>query len=378
MTRATTTARPARAGLRRAAVIATAGLLVSGAAAQDPRDPEPDEQTERWEREDRRYFERRVRPKPADPTPTAPAAPVTPETVRGEAIEELWELADSLIRDRNYRSVDTGTVVLRTDDPRLDVRACADLVAAFRAWFDGFWEGRVELRPADEPSRLYLFFSFYKYNKLWSGSERFPEFRPAGHYRGYFDTIVAHSDGTSPGALPELLVHETAHQLLTRRVPGFGVGADPWLVEGGATYFANTLAGSGGAFRTGVVGGKSGSIFKNGDRPAAIGPGQELKLARERLRGDPTAALAALFVPERFYDSSDARGNYALAWVLVHYLFHGDDGTHADAFASFLRAAQETGDTGQDALLEALALTDDELAKRVVRHAKGMRVRSSR
>ena len=91
--------------------------------------------------------------------------PQSPE----EARNAFLEVADKLIRDRDYRAANSERYRVQTDDPRINPKAVAQLLEQFRGFFEQSWAGRAELRPYVEQSRVFLFYSFFKYNQLHIG-----------------------------------------------------------------------------------------------------------------------------------------------------------------------------------------------------------------
>jgi len=344
------------------AIASVAALLVTATWAA----PDPEEDAAR---EERRYLERL---RAARETPAPERAATTGE--REAAREAFLARADELIRDKNYRSGGTDAYLVKTDDPRLDVGAVADLLTSFRAAFDRFWQDRVELLPCDEASRMYLFWSYYKYNQLFSGKARFDEFRTAGHYRGVLDTIVIHTDGTPPGDLADVLVHEAAHQRIRQCLAGPDAELPPWLDEGLAEYFAYTRQEAGGRFAFGEVGGKSVWPFREGKPSRATAARTRRDAALRRLAdggGGTVDGLLRAGGPAFYGDGIEA--NYGASWLLVRFLLDGDGGRHADAFAAWIRDDLRGG--GGRALPDALGLDAGSLDEALARHAKSLKIR---
>ena len=341
-------------------------LAANSAIASDQRDE--DDHAD----QDRRYQERLQRTRESGPPPPVAA---TPEEARAEIVARFVEFADEQIRDKNYNSASTDAYRIKTDDPRLDVRATAALLTSFRSWFATFWSGRAELLPYEEPSRVYLFWSYYKYNQLFSGKERFDEFRTTGHYRGYLDTVVVHTDGTAAGDLADVLVHEAAHQLIGNRLFGYGATPSPWVSEGLAEYFGYTRQADDGTFAAGAIGAKSAWPFRTG-KPASSAMARvrrDAALQRSKRSDDWTVDDLLRATPSQFYGDS-VQANYGAAWLLVHYLFHGEDGRYADAFARWLRDEAPAGPPSSS-LYEALGTDAAALDRGYGNYASKLKVR---
>lgn len=328
---------------------------------------EEDEKLEDYAEQDRKYLERYQKKE-------GQGEALSPE----EAEAEMFARVEALIRDRNYAAASSDTARVQTDDPRVDPEAVARLMDSFRSYFESFWADRLELAPYDKPSRVFLFYSFYKYNQLLQGDFRLQTQRPKGHYGSMFDAITLHTDSDSPGDLPDTVVHEAAHQLVDQRLNVTVSDTQPWLSEGLATYFGNMYRDKDGTFVPDAVGGKSAALFRDGKTYPSRLPGAALRSFRGALKdvdsGDSLyGTLLWLRDPGAFYGYR-AELNYNASWLLVHYLFHGADGARADAFIRFLQLERK-GQGGPDALLKELGLTLQALDAEVARHAAQIKVR---
>ena len=133
-------------------------------------------------------------------------------------------------------------------------KAATALLVSFRTFFEGFWGDRIALQPYDETSRVFLFFSFHKFNKLLAGDWRFSEVRPEGHYRAAVDVVTVHTDAGDRRDAADALVHEAAHQQIDQRIYSRGHAASRWIAEGLASYFEHTLQDRDGVFHAGKIG----------------------------------------------------------------------------------------------------------------------------
>jgi hypothetical protein len=330
-----------------------------------------DDATRDYEEQDKRYLERL---KGVQEPEVEPGPIVDPSAA-------FLELAETLVRDRNYNSAQTARYFVQSDDPRLDAEATAQFLEVFRDYFDEFWQGHFELAPYDKTSRVFLFYSFYKYNQLLAGDFRFSSQRPQGHYGSLYDAISLHSDADGgPGATPDALIHEATHQLVDQRIFGGEPPLAYWLTEGLASYFGYTFLNAKTGFQTGMIGGKSVSIFSG----AKDRPGEEAKLAlREsgkafkayaKANEAPLVArLLAIDSPAGFY-ADQQRLNYTASWLLVHMLFHADDGRYREGFLRYL-TREVDGAGGPLALYEELSLDAPGLQAALERHAKTLKAR---
>jgi len=330
-----------------------------------------DDATRDYEEQDRRYLERL---KGVQKLEIERAAIVDPSAA-------FLERAETLVHDKNFSAARTARYFVQSDDPRLDAQATAEFLEVFRNYFDEFWHGRIELGLYDQTSRVFLLYSFYKYNQLLAGDFRFNSIRPQGHYGSLYDAISLHSDADGgPGSTADVLIHEAAHQLVDQRIFGGEPSPVYWLTEGLASYFGYTFLDAKTGFRTGMIGGKSVSIFFGAENK----PGQEARRtlresgklfkADDKAHDTPLVArLLAIDSPADFY-AEQPRLNYAAAWLLVHTLFHADDGRYRDGFLRYL-THEVTGDGGVTALYRELSLDAAGLQDAFERHVKKLKAR---
>jgi hypothetical protein len=324
-----------------------------------------DDQTREIQERDRRYYERQVAQKEAAAVDRAAEA----EKVRRALIQE----ADSIIRDANYSGKAGRHYKVQTDDPRLSPAASVELLEAFRAHFESFWAEQLALTPYEKTSRVYLFYSYFKYNRLLTGKERFDEFRTVGHYRTFFDVVVVHTDSI-PGGLADVLVHEAAHQLTAQQLfAEVGGVVSPWLSEGLASYFGFTFQGPDGTFQPGVIGGKSVALFPGAKRAQAGSGWQRVQQLRKGWRKDEVWPLGDFLAmdPATFYSES-VEQRYAVSWMLVHYFLHGDGGAHRVGFVRFLEHTRQ-GQTGPEVLYRDLRVRREDLAREFTDHVRALK-----
>jgi hypothetical protein len=330
-----------------------------------------DDQTDDHAEQDRRYQERarqaEAQRKAQADDPAAQAA-------------ELLARAEKLIRDRHYRAASSARYRVETDDPRIDPEAATALLEAFRDHFDRFFAGRLELAPYDEISRVFLFYSFHDFNELLGGDWTFSLQRPKGHYHPAFDRITLHTDPDGIPALSDALLHEAAHQLVEQRIFGRGAYAPLWVGEGLASYFGHTWRDADGTFHAAELGGKSQSLLRDAPREGKSEARVSLQRFREALeasrRGEEKLAVTdvlALDDPAAFYGSEASR-HYAASWLVVHWLFFGDEGRHAAAFARYLEGAAQ-GHGEPQALYRELGIEPAEVEAAVRAHVARLRVR---
>ncbi len=290
-------------------LLAVLASLPSTSAQSDP-------QTDDWSRQDRLYQERMKRQQKEAEEP-----PLSQEEFRQAYIEK----ANRLIHDRNYQVKKSEHYMVRTDDPRLDLSACTALLEHNLQYFLGFWKDRADPTQMKERSEVYLFYSYYKYNKVLTGEARFGTFRPAGHYRRGLDVITLHSDGSPLSELAGSLVHEATHQLAEKTLFPDEPPRPVWLDEGLASWFQFS--------GLKAMGGAPASLVKTGKVPRSTAARRMLRELRSALRNrkEPFSILSLLELqdPRDFYGGPVGL-HYAASWALVDYLLTGENGRYRD------------------------------------------------
>jgi hypothetical protein len=329
---------------------------------------EPDEQTRDYEDQDRRYYERYLEQQKHEQPPEEPEA--SPEE---QFAAEFLARAEDLVKDRNYWSRSSDRYRVETDDPNLDSKAVLELLESFRAFFEEFWAGRIELEPYEQQSRIFLYDSFYKYNELLGFDARRMPVRPEGHYISVINVMVVNTRSGTPAGFADALVHEAAHQLVDQEIFAGTGGMSTWLSEGLASYFGFTYRDKKGNFQAGRIGGKSTALLKDVPVGASNEGSQRVKELRSALKKlpDDSAFLHELLgavEPSQFY-TGDLMLNYSGAWMVVHFLLHGEDGRYADGFARYIQAEVE-GRAGPEVLYDALGTTAGELQDAFVAYVK--------
>ena len=300
------------------------------------------------------------------------------QEARRKEVERFVGEAERLIRGDDFNGKSTAHYKLRTDDPRLEVSPAADLLEAFRSYFESFWSGRRELKTNDEPVLVFLFYSRSSLNKLLPGAPPPPDgVERVGHYQAFYDVIALHTDTVGPANLPDVLVHEAAHHLVERRLLVSEHQLSLWLSEGLATYFGNTYRDTKGSWQTGQIGGKESWLFNDKTQRSGGDLSREnLKLLKASLFKDNALgpdAILRIDDPGRFYGEG-ATYHYALSWILVHYMLHADGGAHAPAFMKYLDA-ETRGEGGPEAFYKETGLTPESLDAAFKLYAKKLRAR---
>ena len=322
-----------------------------------------DEQTQELLEKEKRYYERQMQQQEESAAQTQQQVQVQAEGPDEAEVAAFLAEADRLIRDANYDFKQTEHYRVQTDDPRLIPGAATALLESFRGFFQSFWEERAELRIFDKESRLFLFYSYFKYNQVLTGKPRFDQFQSAGHYRPYFDVVVIHTDSLGGAeALPDTLVHEAAHQLISRQLYGLDGEEEHWVAEGLASYFGFTARGSSGEFQDGAIGGKGIILLRGEKRPAGGQARERLNVLKRSLRAGPPPVHDLLAIEDAAdYYAEGLLERYTLSWMLTHYLFHGEEGKLSDGFVRYL-LADAAGDVGPEDLYREIGRSGDELS----------------
>lgn len=298
--------------------------------------------------------------------PTRAEFPATPEA--------FVKKANELIDDKNLDAKATAHYKVKSDDPRIEVAEAAQLLESFRTFFTKFWSPLTELKPYEDPSRIYLFYSLYKYKQLLEEGERGGG--SVGHYRPFSDLVAIHTDTVGLSELPDVLVHEAAHQLVQRMLYGTELTSSVWVAEGLGTYFGFTLRDESGEFLPGRIGGKGTKFFKKASSGTGGAARARLGAYQKVLKNEATYSAHDLLregYSERFY-TGGAIERYTVSWLLVHYLLHADGGAHAAAFAKYIKA-EANGEATKEAFYRELGMSSDALDEAFRAYVKDLKAR---
>lgn len=117
-----------------------------------------------------------------------------------------------------------------------------------------------------------------------------------------------------------IIQHEAFHQFLTAKL---GYELPIWMHEGLAEYFGEGLY-TGDEFVLGVV------------------PPYRLKRVQEELRRPGPNLASLLATSHEAWNQNMSQRNYDLAWALVHFLAHADNGAHQQSLEKFIKASAGT------------------------------------
>ncbi len=321
-----------------------------------------------------------AKPAPA-PSPQAPVLiPAEPDPAKEEQAKTVAAFkvkAREMLADRNYDSATTAHFAVRTDDPRLETRETADLLESFGAFFDQFWSSRTDLLPWEGQAEVLLFYSRYKYDRLYEEPGAPTSSNSVGHYIPYFGVIIAHTDTELPGDFPGLLIHETAHQLTHQRL----FGPEPehlsiWIAEGLGCYFGFTRIDKKGGFEAGEIGGAVPALFRDHPSAATFAPGKLLSEFKRLLRVTDPGFIDDLVRTEtqELFHVEQEGPKYVASWLLVHYMLHGEEGALAGPFVRYIKADLE-GKGGAEVLYEMTGKNAETLEAGFLEYVKKLKAR---
>jgi hypothetical protein len=179
--------------------------------------------------------------------------------------------------------------------------------------------------------------------------------------------VTLHTDADTEDRLADTLVHEAAHQLVGRRIYGEDHRPSRWVSEGLASYFGYTYMDDESRFRPGQIGGKEVALFRKKakasreSRDVLVRYRRAVRSLERKMGPIPVSKVVDVVDPADFY-GEHYRVHYFFSWLLVHFLFHGDDGGHA-------------GQGGADVFFRELGLSRDELDLALAEHLKKLKAR---
>lgn len=271
--------------------------------------------------------------------------------------EEALPRAQALIRDRNYTIGSTPHFRVHSDDPRLDTKKTAELLESFRQYFEADWAAFPGRKTDDAPAQFFLFYSRFKYSQLGGPQFRETGVSAPGHYNTQADIVAIHTDTVDVGNLPDLLIHETTHQLTHITLLGPGTYGSPWLMEGLAEYYGNMKRSPKEGFQPERFGDKGVALFRDGPKSGPQIRSDELRQYKKELSkgiAAPVEVLVNMRDPGQFL-SDGLLQRYTASWMLVHFLMQGEGGRHREGFARYI-AQEAAGVSGATALYEALGI----------------------
>jgi hypothetical protein len=314
-----------------------------------------------------------AREQEAEPEPE----PEPEKTAEEKAFEAFQARTIELIADRNYEVRQSDHYMVRTDDPRVQVGEVSDLLESFWSFFDGFWPAGTTLHAQGRPAEFLLFYSRNKYNRLYEGTGIPSPRGSVGHHTPFLGLVAAHTDTVGPAELSGVLLHEAAHFLVRERL--YGLDAAPvsrWVAEGLAGYFGFTRRGKSGEFEKGRIGGYAAPLLKG---PALLRPRlpfDRLKEFRMLLKVAEPGFIDDLVqtnTQDLFY-VEEIIERYTAAWLLVHYLLHGQEGSLVEPFIRYMGMEAE-GKGGAEAFYQQIGMDAEALEAAFTLYVKKLKTR---
>lgn len=264
-----------------------------------------------------------------------------PPQVQAERLQGFAALAERHLRPGSRRRVDSPRFVVITDssDPGTPQAIDDNLEVVFNV-LDELFRPALEPQPARYKLVVYVFTDRSSFEAL-AGELTVPEwangfYAPPGLFAFHLETATV-------DRLLRVLIHETVHAYVDQHLvrPGFSLA--PWLGEGLAEYFSNSEIRKGrlvpGEIREGkyVLDLRRGGAFRQ-----TTGAGWSLDDAKQAVRAGKVTSVGTLvgLAPEAFY-GEDIHRHYALSWLLVHFLRHGEPGWADGEFPTLLLYAAE-------------------------------------
>jgi hypothetical protein len=267
-----------------------------------------------------------AREQEAEPEPE----PEPEKTAEERAFEVFQARTIDLIADRNYEVRKSDHYMVRTDDPRVQVGEVSDLLESFWSFSDGFWPAGTTLHAQGRPAEFLLFYSRNKYNRLYEGTGIPSPRGSVGHHTPFLGLVAAHTDTVGPAELSGVLLHEAAHFLVRERL--YGLDAAPvsrWVEE----------------FR------------------------MLLKVAEPGFIDD----LVQTNTQDLFY-VEEIIERYTAAWLLVHYLLHGQEGSLVEPFIRYMGMEAE-GKGGAEAFYQQIGMDAEALEAAFTLYVKKLKTR---
>jgi TonB family protein len=258
---------------------------------------------------------------------------------RKKLLAEQAEKAEKHLDRKRRRRVESPRFVLVTDaaEEKVDDVLLGNLEATWNVLARLFGDP-IPLQP--EPLKIVVYFyeSRASYAGLRSELETFEWAQGMYHPAGF---LAFHRQMPSSEALTSMMLHEVTHAFFDRRLLRPGHRSPPWLTEGFAEYVGNSEI-------------RKGELIPGKTRKARIelslwGPVRlktdawcEVGDVKKSIRRGEGLSPERLITADResFY-SEDPFLYYPTAWLLVHFLRHGEPGWADDEFPRFLMYAVE-------------------------------------
>lgn len=279
-------------------------------------------------------------------------------------LAELVASAERLLGADHRKGVKTSRVVLRADIPdEGSAAALANNVEVVLASLDSLFGEVIAPQPLPFPFEVVVYRSRMSFHQLS---------KEVGFEQTWVDGLFAapgllafHTELPTIENLLSLLIHETTHAWLERVVVKPGVVVPEWLSEGLAEYVGNSEVRKGKLVPGRVA---KGRVIISGGIPWRYDTSDALSLKDLRLlyrKGEGLTLVDLVGADRELFYGPQAHQFYTSAWLLVHFLRHGEKGWE-DHFSQLLLAIGE----GYDPALAVEAIYGAPLSAFEARFAK--------
>lgn len=251
-------------------------------------------------------------------------------------LRHLAGIADGQLDPEHRRRAESPRFVVTSDSPDEETaQVIAGNLEAVFGLLDETFGPVMALQPVDYKLMGYAFWDRSSFRGI-SGSLGRPEwsnglYAPPGLFAFHLET------GTTD-ALLGMLIHEAVHAYVDRHLVRPGLRLPPWLNEGLAEYFGMSEIRKGrltpGSIREGkyAIHQRLGGAYRRKTEA-----GWSLNRAQRAVRtGEATSPGELLSMEAEAFYGEEFSMHYALSWLLVHYLRHGEPGWAADEFPALL------------------------------------------
>jgi hypothetical protein len=253
-----------------------------------------------------------------------------PAEERLELQKAFVAVAESHLNPSAVKEYATGRVIALTDAPDADVARV--LAANIESTFNILTEMlRPGVEPQPEPHKIAAV--MYAQERSFRGLAR--EVRANEKWSGFYNPaglLAFHMGMPSNESLTGLLLHEATHAYIDRYLTRPGVVFPRWLDEGFAEYIGNSTI-----RKKQLVPGKTRrtEAYRGpwGIQPARSGGVVTTHQVRDAVRAGSAISLTEIVSasPHEFYGER-SKMYYAMSWLLVHFLRHGEEGWADEKF----------------------------------------------
>ncbi len=262
---------------------------------------------------------------------------------RKETIDRYAETARQATDEGTLRRTDSPRFVIFTDTSDDEI---GEILANNLEVTYGLFQQILEPALEPQPERYKMVAFVYSSRAAFANARA--ALRATSTADGFYlapGFFAFHREIVDPDELLGLMIHETFHAFSDRKLRRPRSTPLYWLEEGLAEYFGNSQVKKGTLVPGRTIRRKFlmhyGQVFK---RQTEAGLSlQQLRQALRRGETPPLESLASMSHQE-FY-GEDHSLHYGLAWLLVHYLRHGEDSWAESRFPSLLLYLYEGYDT---------------------------------